>query len=154
MNTCPVYRRGGGLSYGAIYSGPIGIILDPVYDEKKYRELPYHSSMCGSCSEVCPVKIDISDQIYKWRRVVAAKGLLPTGKALGMKALGATLAHPTLFRVAESIGEAAIKHLPRALVYNPLNAWGRHREMPAVPKQTFRQWYVEHRTGERGRRSD
>ena len=70
MNTCPVYRRAGGLSYGATYSGPIGVILDPGFDLRKYRELPFHSSLCGSCTEVCPVKIDISDQIYKWRRVV------------------------------------------------------------------------------------
>src|SRR5262249_43000165 len=80
MNTCPVYRRGGGLSYGATYSGPIGVILDPGFDLRKYRELPFHSSLCGSCTEVCPVKIDISEQIYKWRRVVAAKGLLPISK--------------------------------------------------------------------------
>jgi L-lactate dehydrogenase complex protein LldF len=145
MNTCPVYRRGGGLSYGAIYSGPIGIILEPTYDEKKYSELPYHSSLCGSCTEVCPVKIDISDQIYRWRRVVAAKGLLPLGKKAGMKVLGETLAHPWRFHVAESIGEAALKYLPRFLIYNPWNAWGRHREMPAVPKQTFRQWYIQNR---------
>jgi L-lactate dehydrogenase complex protein LldF len=143
MNTCPVYRRGGGLSYGAIYSGPIGIILDPGYDERKYRELPYHSSLCGSCTEVCPVKIDISDQIYKLRRVVAAKGLLPVGKRVGMTALGATLARPALFHAAEAAGKAALKFLPRLFLYNHVNAWGRHREMPAVPKQTFRQWYIQ-----------
>jgi L-lactate dehydrogenase complex protein LldF len=50
MNTCPVYRRGGGLSYGATYSGPIGVILDPGFDLSKYRELPFHSSLCGSWS--------------------------------------------------------------------------------------------------------
>jgi L-lactate dehydrogenase complex protein LldF len=145
MNTCPVYRRGGGLSYGAIYSGPIGIILDPGYDERKYRELPYHSSLCGSCTEVCPVKIDIAEQIYKWRRVVAARGLLPAGKKLGMKALGATLARPGLFHAAEAAAAAALKYLPRFLVYSRLNAWGRHREMPAVPARTFRRWYIENR---------
>jgi L-lactate dehydrogenase complex protein LldF len=80
MNTCPVYRRSGGLSYDGPYSGPIGVILDPGFDLSKYRELPFHSSLCGSCSLVCPVKIDISDQIYKWRRVVASKGLLKIAK--------------------------------------------------------------------------
>jgi L-lactate dehydrogenase complex protein LldF len=50
--------------------------------------------MCGSCTEVCPVKIDISDQIYKWRRIVAAKGMLKLSKKVGMSALGTTLAHP------------------------------------------------------------
>jgi L-lactate dehydrogenase complex protein LldF len=89
----PVYR-GGGLSYGATYSGPIGVILDPGFDLSKYRELPFHSSLCGSCTEVCPIKIDISDQIYKWCRVVAAAGMLRLTKQVGMSALGTTLAHP------------------------------------------------------------
>jgi L-lactate dehydrogenase complex protein LldF len=145
MNTCPVYRRGGGLSYGATYSGPIGVILDPGFDLSKYRELPFHSSLCGSCTEVCPVKIDISDQIYKWRRVVAAKGMLKLSKKVGMSALGTTLAHPAVFHVAESAADSALEHLPRFLLYNPLNPWGKHRELPTVPKQTFRQWYLENR---------
>jgi L-lactate dehydrogenase complex protein LldF len=145
MNTCPVYRRGGGLSYGATYSGPIGVILDPGFDLSKYRELPFHSSLCGSCTEVCPVKIDISDQIYRWRRVVAARGMLRLSKKVGMSALGTTLAHPAAFHAAESVGEAALEHLPRFLLYNPLNPWGKRRELPAVPRQTFRQWYLENR---------
>jgi L-lactate dehydrogenase complex protein LldF len=145
MNTCPVYRRGGGLSYGATYSGPIGVILDPGFDLSKYRELPFHSCLCGSCTEVCPVKIDIADQIYKWRRVVAAQGLLSLTKRVGMSALGETLAHPAAFHAAESVGESALEHLPRFLLYNPLNPWGKHRELPAVPRQTFRQWYLENR---------
>jgi L-lactate dehydrogenase complex protein LldF len=145
MNTCPVYRRGGGLSYGATYSGPIGVILDPGFDLSKYRELPFHSSLCGSCTEVCPVKIDISDQIYKWRRVVAAKGLLPLAKKVGMSALGAIIAQPAAFHAAEAVGESALTYLPRFLLYNPLNPWGKHRGLPAVPKQTFRQWYLENR---------
>lgn len=145
MNTCPVYRRSGGLSYGATYSGPIGVILDPGFDLSKYRELPFHSSLCGSCSEVCPVKIDIADQIYKWRRVVADNGMLSLTKTVGMSALGQTLSRPEVFRTVESVGEEAIAHLPRFLLYNPLNPWGKHREMPAVPAQTFRQWYLENR---------
>ena len=145
MNTCPVYRRSGGLSYGATYSGPIGVILDPGFDLSKYRELPFHSSLCGSCSEVCPVKIDISDQIYKWRRVVAQKGLLRVTKAVGMSVLGKTLAHPDLFHAGEFAAESALAHLPRFLLYNSLNPWGKHREMPAAAPQTFRQWYIENR---------
>ena len=146
MNTCPVYRRSGGLSYDATYSGPIGVILDPGFDLSKYRELPFHSSLCGSCTQVCPVKIDISDQIYKWRRVVASKGLLKIAKKVGMSALGATLAHEKSFRAAETVGEKALEHLPRALLYNPLNPWGKQREMPAIPQTTFHQWYIKNRS--------
>ena len=145
MNTCPVYRRAGGLSYDATYAGPIGVILDPGFDRSKYRELPFHSSLCGSCSDVCPVKIDIAGQIYAWRRVVAREGLVQLTKRAAMRALGATLARPAGFRAAESAAHAALGHLPRALLYNGLNAWGRQRELPAVPNQTFREWYVQNR---------
>lgn len=145
MNSCPVYRRSGGLSYSATYSGPIGVILDPGFDLSKYRELPFHSSLCGSCAEVCPVKIDISDQIYKWRRVVANKRLLKLTKEVGMSALGTTLSQPALFHAGESVAESALTSLPRFLLYTPLNPWGKHRELPAPAEQTFRQWYVKNR---------
>ena len=125
MNACPVYRRGGGLSYGATYSGPIGVILDPGFDLSKYRELPFHSSLCGSCTEVCPVKIDISDQIYKWRHVVAEKGLLPLAKKVGMSAIGKTLAHPSSSAPPSRPGRRPSSTCRRLLLYNPINPWGR-----------------------------
>ncbi len=145
MNTCPVYRRSGGLSYGATYSGPIGVILDPGFDHRKYAELPFHSSLCGSCTEVCPVKIDVAGQIYKWRQVIAAEGLLPVVKDLGMSALGEVLSHPAAFHAAEAAGLGAIAHLPKVVLDNPLNPWAKHRDMPAPPKQTFRQWHQQNR---------
>jgi L-lactate dehydrogenase complex protein LldF len=73
------------------------------------------------------------------------QGLLRLTKNVGMSALGTTLAHSAAFHAAESAGEAALEHLPRFLLYNPLNPWGKHRELPAVPKQTIRQWYLENR---------
>jgi L-lactate dehydrogenase complex protein LldF len=148
LNTCPVYRRSGGLSYGATYSGPIGVILDPGFDHSKYRELPFHSSLCGSCTEVCPVKIDISDQIYKWRRVIASEGLLPTIKAAGMSVLGEVLSHPAAFHAAEALGTASIERLPRAFLDNPLNPWTKHREMPSAPAQSFHDWYEKKDTSD------
>jgi L-lactate dehydrogenase complex protein LldF len=148
MNTCPVYRRASGLSYGGTYAGPIGVILNPGFDLDKYSELPFHSSLCGSCSEVCPVKIDIADQIYKWRRVVAEKGLLKLSKKVGMSAMGIVLSEPAIFHAAESVAEKALPHVPRFLLYNPLNPWGKHREVPAAPGQTFRQWYLKNQKEE------
>jgi L-lactate utilization protein LutB len=70
MNTCPVYRRSGGLSYGSTYMGPIGIIMMPTFEIRKYSELPFSSTLNGSCTNVCPVKIDIHEQIYGWREVM------------------------------------------------------------------------------------
>jgi len=147
MNTCPVYRRSGGLAYGATYSGPIGVILDPTFDEFKYSELPFHSSLCGSCSEVCPVKIDISDQILNWRRVMAGKGYLPLVKKLSFAVAGHVFGHPAEYHVAEKAAEPAMSYTPHFLLYNrSLNPWVRDRELPQVAKKTFREWYLANRS--------
>jgi L-lactate dehydrogenase complex protein LldF len=74
MNTCPVYRRSGGLSYGSTYMGPIGIITMPTFDIRRHSELPFASTINGSCANVCPVQIDIHEQIYEWREVMDANG--------------------------------------------------------------------------------
>jgi L-lactate dehydrogenase complex protein LldF len=68
MATCPVYRRSGGLSYDATYAGPIGLIVNPTIDLHKYSSLPFASTLNGSCTNVCPVKINIHEQIFAWRR--------------------------------------------------------------------------------------
>jgi L-lactate dehydrogenase complex protein LldF len=146
MDTCPVYRRSGGLAYGAPHSGPIDAILDPTVDEFKYSELPFHSTLCGSCSEVCPVKIDISDQILKWRRVMAEKGYLPLAKRLSFAVAGHVFAPPEEFHAVEKAAGPVLDHTPHFLLYNrSLNPWGRDREVPEIPEQTFRQWYVVNR---------
>jgi L-lactate dehydrogenase complex protein LldF len=147
MNTCPVYRRSGGLAYGATYSGPIGVILDPTFDEFKYSELPFHSTLCGSCSDVCPVKIDISDQIYRWRRVMAKKGYLPLAKKLSFAVAGHVFGHPEEYHAVEKVAGPAMDYAPHFLMYNrTLNPWGRDRELPQVAKQSFREWYLENRS--------
>jgi L-lactate dehydrogenase complex protein LldF len=146
MNTCPVYRRSGGLSYGATYSGPIGVIIDPAYDLRKYSALPFASTLNGSCTAVCPVRINIHEQIYKWRQIIAARGQLPFAKQEAMKLAGKVLSSPRLYRAAVSAAGTGVGHLPRFMMYNRLNAWGRQREVPQAPPQSFRQWYLEHRT--------
>jgi L-lactate dehydrogenase complex protein LldF len=145
MNTCPVYRRSGGLSYGATYSGPIGVIIDPTFNLRKYSSLPFASTLNGSCTSVCPVRINIHEQIYKWRQIIAERGQLPIVKQEAMRVAGKVLASPKLYRAATEATNASLANLPRALVYNPLNAWGRQREVPDAPKLTFRQWYLENR---------
>jgi len=145
MNTCPVYRRSGGLSYGATYSGPIGIIIDPVFDLRKYSHLPYASTLNGSCTNVCPVKINIHEQIYKWRQIMAERNQLPLVKKEAIRIIGKVMSEPRLYRAAISATGLAIERLPRFAIYNWLNPWGRQREVPALPKQSFRSWYLENR---------
>ena len=145
MNTCPVYRRSGGMSYGGVYSGPIGAIINPTYDLKKYSALPFASTMNGSCTNVCPVRINIHEQIYKWRQIIAEKHELPFVKKEAMKVAGKVLSEPKLYRAAIKAANVAVGTLPRAFIYNPFNAWGKQREVPEAPKQTFRDWYLKKR---------
>jgi L-lactate dehydrogenase complex protein LldF len=145
MNTCPVYRRSGGLSYGATYSGPIGLIIDPTFNARKYSNLPFASSLNGSCTNVCPVKINIHEQIYAWRRVLVNQHEVPLVKKAAMKAAGMLLSRPAAYRAAIAAADTALAHLPRFVIYNGLNAWGKHREVPHPPKQTFHSWYHANR---------
>lgn len=144
MNTCPVYRRSGGLSYGAVYSGPIGAIINPSYDPVRYSTLPFASTLNGSCTNVCPVKINIHDQLYKWRRLIAERGLIPRKKALSLSIAGVVLASPRLYRLATASARLAIRILPRPLLYSRFNAWGRDREVPVPPRESFAAWAKRH----------
>jgi L-lactate dehydrogenase complex protein LldF len=146
MNTCPVYRRSGGLSYGATYSGPIGVIVDPTFNLHKYSALPYASTMNGSCTMVCPVKIDIHRQIFRWRQVVAERRQLPLAKKEAMRVAGRILGSPRLYRAAVQAAAAGLEYLPRFMVYNPFNAWGKQRALPATPPVPFREWVIKHRS--------
>jgi L-lactate dehydrogenase complex protein LldF len=145
MNTCPVFRRSGGLSYGATYAGPIGVILDPTFSARKYSKIVFSSTLNGSCTDVCPVKINIHEQIADWRTVMSETHELPFLKKAMMKAAGLLLSSPKLYRAALPVADSALKHLPRFVVYNRLNTWGRGREVPPVPAQTFHQWYQQNR---------
>ena len=153
MNTCPVYRRSGGLSYGATYSGPIGLILDPTFDRRRYSTLPFASTLNGSCSNVCPVKINIHEQIFAWRKALSESHDIGTGKQAVMKAAGAVLSRPKLYRAAIAAADSALKILPDFVVANPLNNWTeRGRDMPEPPKETFHQWYERTNGGKEDRR--
>jgi len=142
MNTCPVYRRSGGHSYHSAISGPIGSILAPNLDMTKYADLPFASTLCGSCSNVCPVKIDIHDQLYKWRQVLAKEGHVSNVKSVGMKGMAWMFSFPALFNIAGKSGRWFMKHFP-SIVSNRMNPWYKNREMPAPPKESFREWYAK-----------
>lgn len=140
MNTCPVYRRSGGHSYGYTVPGPIGSILTPGIDMKKHASLPFASTLCGSCSDVCPVKIDIHTQLYKWRQVIAEEGYLPRSKRWSMQFAAWVFARPKLYRWLGKRARWSLRFFPSSLVYGPWNSWGKARDLPDAPKQSFRQW--------------
>jgi len=140
MNTCPVYRRSGGHSYHNAIAGPIGAILAPNLDMKNYADLPFASTLCGSCTNVCPVKIDIHDQLYKWRQEIVKQGYTPASKTVAMKAMAFTLSSPSRFNIAGKLGRFTLKNLP-FVVNNKFNLWFKERDMPVAPKESFTEWY-------------
>lgn len=140
MDTCPVYRRSGGYSYTYFIPGPIGINLSMLKDPVKYSDNVSACSLCLSCSDVCPVKIDLGEQIYRWRQDLDKVGKASTEKKLmsgGMKFL---MERPALFNTALKFAPLVNK-MPRFMIYNCLNAWGKGREMPAFAKESFNEMW-------------
>src|SRR5690606_25440127 len=97
MNTCPIYRRSGGHSYHATIPGPIGAILSPNTNLKEYSDLPFASTLCGSCSDVCPVKIDIHQQLYKWRQEIYKNNELPKEKSIPLRITAKVFENPGVY---------------------------------------------------------
>ncbi|MHA8099629.1 lactate utilization protein B [Aquirufa aurantiipilula] len=145
FNTCPVYRRSGGHSYHQPVAGPIGSILAPNFDKKANVDLPFASTLCGSCSNVCPVKINIHEQLWFWRQDLMKEGLAPAGKVLGMKFMAWMMSSPKVFKLAGGIGRKVMTWFP-FLVNNGMNPWYKQREMPEPPKQSFQEWYKSNRS--------
>jgi L-lactate dehydrogenase complex protein LldF len=151
QNACPVYRQTGGHAYGSVYAGPIGAILTPqLAMMESGQSLPYASSLCGACYEVCPVKINIPEILIHLRgRVVtgrpnALRAFHP--EAVVMRAMQWIFSNSTRFSVAQRAGRIAqrpwirrsgwIEHLPSVL-----GGWTRTRDLRPLPPQSFREWF-------------
>lgn len=141
FNTCPVYRRSGGHSYHTAIAGPIGSILSPNIDKRANADLPFASTLCGSCSNVCPVKIDIHVQLWKWRQLLMKEGYGSIAKMISMKGMSWILQHPKLFRFAGRSARWVMKTLPFLVNNKTWNPWYKQRNLPEPPKQSFRDWY-------------
>lgn len=141
MNTCPVYRRSGGHSYGTTVPGPIGSILAPARNAEKYKSLPFACSLCGSCTDVCPVKIDLHHQLLHWRAEIAKSGLLSLNKRLQMKLAAFVMNRPWLYRQVGRMIRIGLRFAPGFIKYNRFNQWGIDRDLPEPPSKSFRQLY-------------
>lgn len=141
MNTCPVFRRTSGISYDAIYMGPIGSVLDPSYDMYKYARLPYSCTHCGSCGEVCPVKVPIPALILYWRDQIVKKGYSQISHDLEEAAIEPVLKSRRNLAVAEKLGLWALRNVPHAVLDSALNPWAEEHANPEPPAETFRQYY-------------
>jgi L-lactate dehydrogenase complex protein LldF len=139
---CPVYTRTGGHAYESVYPGPIGAILTPqMRGLAAAPTLPWASSLCGACYEVCPVKIDIPSVLVHLRgRVVREERSRLDPEKAAMRALGAVFASRRRYERAQ--GLARLGRGPVAkLRGGPLSAWTDTRDLPAIPAQSFRDWW-------------
>ena len=141
MNTCPVFRRSGGHSYRYTVPGPIGSVLAPLRDPERFASLPFASTLCGSCADVCPVRIDLHHQLYALRQDLARQKLVPWQKRFVLRLAARVLAWSGAYRLAGWLARRLVPLLPRRLVYTRWNVWGRGRELPALPRYSFRALY-------------
>ncbi|OLL74631.1 putative L-lactate dehydrogenase, Iron-sulfur cluster-binding subunit YkgF [Pseudonocardia sp. Ae168_Ps1] len=162
LNVCPVYERTGGHAYGSVYPGPIGAILTPqlrgVGSDPQTNSLPYASSLCGACFEVCPVRIDIPEVLVHLRsEVVEAHqqaSRVPSVQDMAMKAASWTLSSSARTgaaekaagwggRLAARIGRTAPggRNVLSAIPGGPAGAWSDSRDVPVPAAESFRQWW-------------
>jgi len=153
LNACPVYRQTGGHAYGSVYQGPIGAIVTPQLQSMEHSQsLPYASSLCGACYEVCPVKINIPEVLIHLRgKVVREKRKHLSGKLdpenLGMQAMSYIFAKASRLEAAQRMArlgqwpfvhKGMISKLP-----GMLGGWTQARDLRPIPKQSFRHWWRE-----------
>jgi L-lactate dehydrogenase complex protein LldF len=151
LNVCPVYERTGGHAYGSVYPGPIGAVLSPqLTGVEDNASLPYASTLCGACYDVCPVAIDIPQMLVHLRsRVVEAKrerGPVPSAEQAVMASAAYAMESPARWtaalraaRLGRLLGgrRRRIASLPP-----PLSAWTGTRDAPLPPTRPFRDWWA------------
>lgn len=147
LNACPVYRQTGGHAYGSVYAGPIGAILTPQLQSMEHSQtLPYASSLCGACYEVCPVKINIPEILVHLRGKVVENGDAPLTERLFMKAASYALGNAANLSLAQRLSRIAqlpferhgsLRHLP-----GMLSGWTETRDLSPIPKESFREWWA------------
>jgi L-lactate dehydrogenase complex protein LldF len=154
MNVCPVYERVGGHAYGSVYPGPIGAILSPqLTGIEANRSLPFASTLCGACYDVCPVKINIPEVLVHLRRSsVDAKRGRPSAERTAMRTLSWIMRdrrrYARALRAARAgtaplaglLRRRTLRHLPW-----PMSGWTASRDAPLPAKETFREWWARNR---------
>jgi L-lactate dehydrogenase complex protein LldF len=143
LNVCPVYSRTGGHAYGSVYPGPIGAILTPqLVGVENAKSLPFASSLCGACYEVCPVKIDIPAVLLHLRRqVVASSGA--TRERFAMRIVARAFGSRRRYVLGQRL--ARLLQKPARRLPGPLATWTRTRDLRPLQRETFREWWSRER---------
>jgi L-lactate dehydrogenase complex protein LldF len=151
LNICPVYERTGGHAYNSVYPGPIGAILTPMLaGVENAGSLPFASSLCGACYDVCPVKINIPEVLIHLRgEVVRQKqdesGSWLDGEGLAMRYLAGVFANPARYERVQRLGRFGQRFLKRGETIErlpgPFGGWTAMRDVFPVAPETFREWW-------------
>jgi L-lactate dehydrogenase complex protein LldF len=147
LNVCPIYRNVGGHSYGTTYQGPIGSVITPhLRGLQTWKHLSYASSLCGACTETCPVKIDLHHHLLQSRRNATVQRPIWWEK-FAFKGFAFLINRPKLFALASKLGRVGQKFHPlvKGTRFDPARAWTRSRELPLIAKQTFREFWRSRR---------
>jgi L-lactate dehydrogenase complex protein LldF len=160
LNHCPVYRKIGGHNYPWVYSGPIGAVISPLYRGLEHDSwLPFASSLCGACAEVCPVKIDLPKLLLDLRsEITESKSRRGTGwqERFGFRIWAWVMRHPHLYGMIGKIGGLVmrtpapgrwLRRVPALMNAGPVRAWASERDLPSLPKRSFRQLWRERTAG-------
>ncbi|MGC8828730.1 MAG: LutB/LldF family L-lactate oxidation iron-sulfur protein [Verrucomicrobiia bacterium] len=143
LNVCPIYRTIGGHSYGTTYCGPIGAVITPIMKGiKDWQHLSYASSLCGACTEICPVKINLHHHLLK-NRSLAAKKSPSLIQKIAFKVYGKISTCPTLWMMITKCGRILQKLHPLILGtrLDPAYVWTKERDLPPIANQTFKEWW-------------
>jgi L-lactate dehydrogenase complex protein LldF len=154
MNACPVYRQTGGHPYGSVYPGPIGAILTPQLMQMKFAQsLPYASSLCGACYEVCPVKINIPEVLLELRAQVVNQERRERDRFfdpmyVGLRIANLLFAKAWLFHAAQRLGRIGLGLFTRkdGWIHSlpSIGAkWTQTRDLRGLPDESFHEWWAK-----------
>jgi L-lactate dehydrogenase complex protein LldF len=166
LNACPVYRKIGGHAYGAVYSGPIGALITPMFRGlENFKDLPHASSLCGACYEACPVKIDIPKQLIRLRREMVTRRITSWRERAAFRLWAWCLISPWRYRVVIGFQKRLLRWLGRSDVASadpcrdgrwirrlggPFGGWTCERDLPTPTSCDFRSWWKQRARGGRG----
>ena len=143
LNVCPIFRNIGGHTYGTTYSGPVGSVITPhLRGLQDWKHLSNASSLCGACTEACPVKIDLHHHLLQNRRN-ASTGEPAFFEKLAYKIFGIVANEPGFWSLAKKIGwlTQPLQHAIKGSALDPAKAWTKTRDLPPMPKETFKDWW-------------
>lgn len=150
LNVCPVFRSVGGHAYGTVYSGPMGSIVTPgLGGMDPWWDLPYASTLCGACEEVCPVRIQIPSMLLELRRRAASEGRLPSWLQMGMRRYARTATRPAKWARAKKW--AAMLSAPFSSrgwirrIPGPGRGWTEHRDLRRPARESLGEWWRKNR---------